>query len=367
MPKKIKIKGQIVPTNYGRFFDWIGWESAYPGRLESELAEAEGEDIILEINSPGGYVSAGFDMYNAIQGYEGKVTAHIVTAASAATVIACAADETLMSDTGYFMIHNSRTVAAGTKKDMNQTINALDSIDESIINAYQRKTGKSREELAELMDNETYMSPQKAIEMGFAEGFIHGDPQALEGAVAAGAEVPVIAKEKMDAIMSFLDSMEKSSVAPVQQEMQKIGVEAVSDTTTNTKGEKKMTLKELLANDPEASAEYDAAITDARNEARAEGIKAERDRIQSLDAVSKAVTAEALNDAKYGENPIDGPTLAYQAMVNGEKMAKAYMEQAITDSQNSGSQEVGIGNPDAGEEATDESEELASYINSMRR
>ena len=85
--------------------------------------------------------------------------------------------------------------------------------------------------------------------------------------------------------------------------------------------------------------------------------------MQSLDAIAATVTKEALNNAKYGENPVDGPALAYQAMVDGEKLAAAYMAQARKDSEESGAEEVGIGNPDAGGETTDEADEMASYIN----
>ena len=101
-------------------------------------------------------------------------------------------------------------------------------------------------------------------------------------------------------------------------------------------------------------------------EARAEGVKAERDRMKSLDAISNTVTAEALNDAKYGENPIDGPALAYQAMVNGDKLAAAYMAAAREDAEQSGSDKVGVGTPDAGEDQTDEADEMAAYVNKTK-
>lgn len=73
-----------------------------------------------------------------------------------------------------------------------------------------------------------------------------------------------------------------------------------------------------------------------------------------------------LQKAKYGENPIDGPTLAYQAMVDGDKLAAAYMKAAQEDSENSGAEDVGVGTPDAGEPQTDEADEMAAYVNKTK-
>ena len=123
-----------------------------------------------------------------------------------------------------------------------------------------------------------------------------------------------------------------------------------------------MTLNEFLQENPDAQTEIDAVIAGAR----AEGQKAERDRMQSLDAISNTVTAEALHNAKYGENPIDGPALAYQAMVAGDKLAAAYMAAARADSAESGVKNVGVGTPDAGQEQADEADEMAAYINKTK-
>jgi hypothetical protein len=149
-----------------------------------------------------------------------------------------------------------------------------------------------------------------------------------------------------------------AAVAPVQQANEETGKSAVPDKTSKG-GRTNMTLAEFLAENPEAKAELDAAVA----EAKAEGVTTERARIQSLDDIAKTVTAEALAEAKYGENPIDGPTLAYQAMKDGEKLATAYMEAAKNDAQESGTSEVGTGNPDAGQEPTDEADEMAAYVN----
>lgn len=123
-----------------------------------------------------------------------------------------------------------------------------------------------------------------------------------------------------------------------------------------------MTLSEFLTQNPEAKSE----IEEIRVNAEKVGRDLERERIKSLDAIAATVKAEALNEAKYGDKPVDGPTLAYQAMVSGEKLAGAYMASALRDSEDSGVMNVGVGTPDAGGEETDEAEDMAAYINQLK-
>ncbi len=370
--KKINIKGPIVDNNTAQFYEWIGWECASPNSIIKGLEEANGEDVTLEINSPGGIVTSGYEMYSNIMEYEGKVTAHVISACSAATLLVCAADEALISDAGIFMIHNAQGRANGDYRNLQMESDALKEFDEGIINAYARKTGMGREEIQNLMDNNTYMSPQTAIQYGFIDGYMFGEPNKKEAGEAdvvnfvssiVAADIPILPADKAKELMKAICVMEQN-VAPVQQkEMRKneqnIGAGAVSEYSNNRKGEHEMTLSEFLEQNPEAQAEVNAI----KDEAKSEGRQEERKRMQSLDAIAATVTKEALNNAKYGENPVDGPALAYQAMVDGEKLAAAYMAQARKDSEESGAEEVGIGNPDAGGETTDEADEMASYIN----
>ena len=94
------------------------------------------------------------------------------------------------------------------------------------------------------------------------------------------------------------------------------------------------------------------------------GADEERARIQSLDAIAKTVTPEALNEAKYGEEKKDGKTLAFEAMVKGERIASAYLSDAKDDSQDSGAEDVGIGKPD--DEGASESDQMAAHVNAKK-
>ena len=143
-----------------------------PGIFKDELTSGEG-DIIVWINSPGGDCFAAAQIYNMLRDYAGKVTVKIDSlAASAASVIAMAGDDVLISPTGMLMIHNPSTVAMGDHTDLSKAIEMLNEVKESIINAYQTKTGLSRNKLSQLMEDETWMDARKAVELGFADGII---------------------------------------------------------------------------------------------------------------------------------------------------------------------------------------------------
>ncbi len=128
------------------------------------------------INSPGGDCVAAAQIYNMLSNYKGKVTVKIDgIAASAASVIAMAGKEVLMSPVSMLMIHNPMTIAMGDHAEMQKAIDMLAEVKESIINAYVLKTGLSRAKLSHLMDSETWMNANKAVELGFADGTLTRD------------------------------------------------------------------------------------------------------------------------------------------------------------------------------------------------
>ena len=125
------------------------------------------------INSPGGDCVAAAQIYNMLADYKGNVTVKIDgIAASAASVIAMAGDNVLMSPVSMMMIHNPLTMAVGNADDMQKAAAMLDEVKESIINAYEIRTGLSHTQLSHMMDEETWMNAKKAIELGFADGLL---------------------------------------------------------------------------------------------------------------------------------------------------------------------------------------------------
>ena len=140
-----------------------------PALFKSDLDSGKGP-ITVWINSPGGDVWAAAQIYNMLLSYDGKVTVKIDgLAASAASVIAMAGDEVLVSPVSMLMIHNPSTMAMGDKDDLAQAISMLDSVKDSILNAYVKKTGLSKNKLSKLMDDETWMDASKAVELHFAD------------------------------------------------------------------------------------------------------------------------------------------------------------------------------------------------------
>ena len=140
-----------------------------PQLFKDELNAGNG-DITVWINSPGGDCVAAAQIYNMLTNYKGKVTVKIDgIAASAASVIAMAGDTVLVSPVSMLMIHNPATIAWGDHAEMQKAIDMLSEVKESIINAYVLKTGLSRPKLSHLMDAETWMDANKAVELGFAD------------------------------------------------------------------------------------------------------------------------------------------------------------------------------------------------------
>jgi len=160
---------------------WYG-DEVTPKQFKAELMNEIG-DITIWINSPGGDVFAAAQIYNMLMDYPGKVTIKIDgLAASAASVIAMAGGEVLMSPVSMLMCHNPMTIAFGDTVEMEKAITMLSEVKESIINAYELKTGMSRAKISRLMDNETWMNAKKAVELGFADGILFSDfSSSLEG------------------------------------------------------------------------------------------------------------------------------------------------------------------------------------------
>ena len=152
---------------------WWG-DEVTPRIFRDELYSGSG-DVDIWINSPGGDVFAAAQIYNMMKEYPGKVTVKIDgVAASAASVIAMAGDQTLMSPVSNIMIHNPATIAIGGSDEMLRTKDMLDEVKQSIINAYEIKTKLPREQISRFMDEAKWFSAKQAVELGFADGILYG-------------------------------------------------------------------------------------------------------------------------------------------------------------------------------------------------
>ncbi|MCU0082174.1 head maturation protease, ClpP-related [Streptococcus danieliae] len=185
--KKIEVKGTIVSDSQARFYKYFGIPCTSPSSVA--LPET-GEDVLIEINSGGGEVFAGSEIFTKLKAYEGKVTAHVVgLAASAASVVLMGADEIEISPTAQIMIHNAWSYAIGDSKDMLHEAEILEGINQSIMNAYTMKTARSKEELQELMEAETWMGAERAVELGFADRIMFEEEKAPVNVYASAGYV----------------------------------------------------------------------------------------------------------------------------------------------------------------------------------
>lgn len=164
------MNGEVIPSDYADVYDYLGYENINPKAIKQALNEANGSDVELEINSPGGYVDAGSEIYTALKEYQGQVTAKITgQACSAASWIALAADRVEMSPTAQMMIHRASTMSIGNSDDLASDLNALNSLDKSFVDLYSQRTGLDAQEVYRLMCNTTWMNAKEAVDKGFAD------------------------------------------------------------------------------------------------------------------------------------------------------------------------------------------------------
>ena len=139
-------------------------------KMASLLKAADGNDITVSINSPGGSFFEGATIYNLLAEYEGKVTVKIPgMAASAAAVIAMASDEILISKIGFIMIHNVLGCLCGNKAEFRKAADDFESFDGALADIFEGKTGLDRAEIVEMLDNDTWLNGKEAVDKGFAE------------------------------------------------------------------------------------------------------------------------------------------------------------------------------------------------------
>lgn len=167
MPKTIEIKGPIITNDDKWIYDWFGVAACCPADIRSQLdGVADDESVQVVINSSGGDIFAASEIYDMLA--ESKATIKVVFAASAASYIACACKSEIVP-TGMLMIHNVSSYAAGDYNDMAHESGVLLKASKAVATAYRLKTGMSEDELIGLMDKETWLTADEAVEKGFID------------------------------------------------------------------------------------------------------------------------------------------------------------------------------------------------------
>lgn len=217
---KIEVKGPIISDSEQWIYDWYDMPATSAGKVNKLLSNVkENEEIEVEINSGGGSVFAGSEIYTALKSCRGKVTGKIVgIAGSAASVIAMGCNDLHISPTAQIMIHNSQGIFAGDYNDMQLGADILKGINESIANAYVLKTGMSTDEILNMMNKETWLNAHKAVEFGFCNKIMFADSQAsITNEVKADAN-GVLPKEVIEKMRNQKDKI-INSVKNVQEDI----------------------------------------------------------------------------------------------------------------------------------------------------
>ncbi|HCY1048553.1 TPA: head maturation protease, ClpP-related [Staphylococcus aureus] len=166
---KVEIKGVIVSNEDKWVYEMLGMDSTCPKDVLTQL-EFSDEDVDIIINSNGGNLVAGSEIYTHLRVHKGKVNVRITAiAASAASLIAMAGDHIEMSPVARMMIHNPSSIAQGEAKDLNHAAETLEHVGQIMAEAYAVRAGKNKQELVEMMARETWLNADEAIEQGFAD------------------------------------------------------------------------------------------------------------------------------------------------------------------------------------------------------
>ena len=198
---------------------WYG-DEVTPALFRRELEAGQG-NITVWINSPGGDVFAAAQIYNMLMEYKGDVTVKVdALAASAASVIAMAGTTVQMSPVAMMMIHNPMTIAIGDSEEMKKAMVMLDEVKESIMNAYEIKTGLNRTKISHLMDAESWFNARKAVELGFADGISGDKCGSGERSKKDGTELEGMMFSRAAVTNSLLDKLipkQREGMVPVEQ------------------------------------------------------------------------------------------------------------------------------------------------------
>ena len=213
--RKLDIKGDIICNEEKWIYDYLEWPSTCPKDITDALQDAEGDSVEVTINSGGGNVIAGSEIYTKLMNYDGEVNINVIYAASAASVISMAG-KSKISPTGLFMIHNVSCATSGDYRDMDHTSDVLKAANKAVASAYRDKTGMTEKELLKMMDNETWLSADEAVEKGFIDEkmFSKKEPIAMYNSVSTH----MINRDKLQKLKDKLQNEPKEKKEPENKE-----------------------------------------------------------------------------------------------------------------------------------------------------
>ncbi len=234
MMTAVPIKGVISSDDDAEVYQFFGYSTVTPTDIADAISNANGQPITVEINSPGGDVFAGSEIFTSLKNYSGNVEVNIVgLAASAASIIAMAGNTVKISPTGQLMIHRASTVSQGNSDNLSSDLQGLNSTDQAIVNVYQEKTGMDPQDIYRMMSDETWINAQDAVKQGFADEIMFAKQPATVANIANGQAL--FNKEIVSKVKGLLHKNDNSVAASETQSEEKNNRTDDSQPTLNSK------------------------------------------------------------------------------------------------------------------------------------
>lgn len=357
--------GKLIPGNFIALDDFL--------RDLDDLGTKD--NITVHINSVGGSLYAGLAIYNRLRGLPAKVTTiNDALAASAASIIFQAGDTRKMNPGSNLMIHEAAVFLFGSYQtaDLRSIIKQMDAHNKSGVAAYADRTGRDADAIKNMLAKETWMTGQEAVDAGFADEVIDGGLEvsmslspdkkyivsngvamSTRGMSAFPAAAAVMTEEQ--AAKMFGGAQSKPSASPATEP-----VNANHKNAGGSNMEPITNMEDLRKAYPDLASQIENA---AKDSAHAEGVQAERARIQGIEAIENAIgDKELVKNAKYGEKPMTAQELAFAAMQKQAAIGATVVKNLEDDAANSGAADVSA-NPTGGDHKAEEQEEEANAIN----
>jgi ATP-dependent Clp endopeptidase proteolytic subunit ClpP len=200
--KKVNVYGVIIPNDYKWYFDYFGEDSTCPRDINKAIEDAIGDDLEVYINSPGGIIEAGSEIYTMLRSYKGNVKIYIVGEACSAASIIAMARYCEMSPTALMMAHCVSSGVQGNHSAMEKMADVLKTADDALSNAYMAKSGMSKEEVLAMMEVETWLTAQKAKEKGLIDGIMFEQNEPLR-LTASNFKLP--SEDQLNKVKSMIE------------------------------------------------------------------------------------------------------------------------------------------------------------------
>lgn len=314
----------------------------------------EDEEIVLTIDSPGGSLTAGIEIYHALKKHPGHVIAKVDgCAASAASMIMCGADTVQVYKSSIVMIHGVQIMDQQiSASNINKLKSDIESIDSAIAEIYVRKTGIEEETIRDWMNPEKWMNGAEAVELGFADELREEENKKKARFEAKARPLTIEEKENLmkdiEKITKLVNECGDKKAVNENEESEEKETEVVEDAAkeaedpkANPEEETKQEEEGQPSTDPEESDSKDEDEEEKLQNMIAEEIAKERQRIQEIDQLSGMISdKKLLNEAKYGKHPMTAQELAYKVMVNTNKAGKKFLNVWESDVEDSGVNDV---------------------------